>query len=509
MLIQDLLAISAAKKPGNTAIVAGKESIDYRGLHGQSSYLAGWLRENGCQPGDKIALLLDKSIYAVLAIFGILKAGAAYIPLDMDSPAHRLEYILQDIGARVIIASRKNYQVAEKIANANGPGELNHLKVVIIDTILNHYRGKQILPGHPGIDKGSTAFILYTSGSTGVPKGVAISHENALSFINWAYDYFQVKSTDVFSSHSPFHFDLSVFDLFVSIKAAAKLCLIPRVLSSFPVSLADFIERNRIGVWYSVPNVLVNLVLNVKEFSTKLQSIRKLIYAGEKFPVKYLKEIIAKLAKAEFYNLYGPTETNVITYFKIRRNSRYLNSQIPIGYPCPYAEIRVVDETGKPVKPGQRGELIVNSSTLMQGYANNKKATAKVIKTLDFSNNQNGKYYFTGDLVRVIGNNFFQLVGRKDNMVKIRGFRVELEEIESVLIKYERVKECLVRVIKSSDRGDNELEAMIVPHEETEKSAIISYLKTRVPIYMLPNHIRFLRELKKNPRGKIDRAFYS
>lgn len=504
MLIQDLLETSAARKPGNTAVNGGAHLIDYRNLHGKSSYLADLLRKNGCKPGDKIALLLDKSIEAIVAIFGILKSGAAYIPLDSDSPANRLEYILQDIGTRVIITNQKNQPAVEKIA-----GGIKQVKILLIDTLLKEYTGAPVLPGDPGIDENSTAFILYTSGSTGVPKGVKISHGNALSFIHWAHDYFRANSKDVFSSHAPLHFDLSIFDLFVSIKAGAEICLIPKVLSSFPVSLADFIEKNRITIWYSVPGVLVNLVLNVKEFKTKLQSIRKLIYAGENFPIKYLKIIIFQLAKTEFYNLYGPTETNVITYYKIRRNSRYLNSQIPIGYPCPYAEIKVLDQKGNKVKPGQKGELIVKSASMMQGYANNKKATAKVIKTLNFSTTKGEKYYFTGDMVKVLGDNFFQLAGRKDNMVKIKGFRVELEEIESVLIKHEQVKECLVRVIKDNDRGDNELEALIVPHREIEKRDIISFLKNRLPIYMIPSQINFYPDFKKNTRGKIDRIFYN
>lgn len=504
MLIQDLLETRAAGKPGNTAIIGGRQSIDYRDLHGKSSYLAGRLRENGSKPGDRIALLLDKSIETITAIFGILKSGAAYIPLDSDSPANRLEYIVRDIGTRLIITNPKNRPTAEKIAR-----EIKQVKILLIDTLLKEYPGDPGRFADPGGHENDTAFILYTSGSTGVPKGVEISHRSALAFINWAHDYFRVNSKDAFSSHAPFHFDLSVFDLFVSIKAGAKICLIPRVLSSFPVSLADFIEKNRITIWYSVPGVLVNLVLNVKELKTKLQSIRKLIYAGENFPVKYLKQIITQLAKTEFYNLYGPTETNVITYYKIRRNSRYLNSQIPIGCPCPYAEIKVLDQKGNKVKPGQKGELIVKSATLMQGYANNKKATANVIKTPHFSKNKGEKYYFTGDMVKVLGDNFFQLAGRKDNMVKIKGFRVELEEIESILIKHEQVKECLVRVIKANDREDNELEALIVPHREMEKRDIISFLKSRLPIYMIPHQIHFYQGFKKNNRGKIDRSFYN
>lgn len=504
MLIQDLLERSAAGKPGNPAVRAGGHSISYRDLHGRSSYLASQLRENGCKPGDKIALLLDKSIEAIMAIFGILKSGAAYIPLDSDSPVNRLEYIARNINTRVIITNPKNQPAADQIASG-----IKQVKILFIDSLLKEYTGNPGQPADPGCSENDTAFILYTSGSTGVPKGVEISHRNALSFINWAHNYFRVNSKDVFSSHAPFHFDLSVFDLFVSIKAGAEICLIPKVLSSFPLSLADFIEKNRITIWYSVPGVLVNLVLNVKEFKTKLQSIRKLIYAGENFPVKYLKNIISQLSKTEFYNLYGPTETNVITYYKIRRNSQYLHSHIPLGCPCPYAEIKVVDQQGNQVKPGQKGELIVKSASLMQGYANNEKATAQVIKILDFSNTGGEKYYFTGDIVKVLGNNFFQLAGRKDNMVKIKGFRIELEEIESILIKHGQVKECLVRVIKNNDRRDNELEALIVPHREIHKRDIISFLKSRLPIYMIPNQIHFYPEFKKNNRGKIDRGFYN
>ena len=521
MLLSHLLENSAKKTPGKTAIRAGKNSITYKDLNDASSRLASLLLQCGSKQGDLIPVYLDKSISAIMSIFAILKAGAAYIPLDTKSPLNRVQYILDNSNAKFLITESSKiptisclhrqhpFSKVILVDNKNArniEGQSDTVNITSFDPHDTSVTGSFVTHR---VSAETQAYVLYTSGSTGYPKGVVLSHRNALSFINWAYSYFGISDDDVFSSHAPLHFDLSIFDIFVSIKAGAEICLLPQSISSFPVSLGKFIETNNITTWYSVPSVLIDMLTHGNLSPLNLDHVRRIIYAGEPFPVKYLKELMTQIPEALYYNLYGPTETNVITFYQIDASIQEVNGDIPIGRACPYANIRVITEDGRIASEGEKGELLVNGDSLMIGYLNKPDLTSQTIKQVYLPNEEAEKYYFTGDIVEVLDGDNLRFVGRKDHMVKIKGFRVEIEEIEANLMRLDCIKECIVTAVERENYG-SVLKAFVVLKEKgIDPMKIRTFLKDYVPQYMIPEEIRIVDSLKKNSRGKTERRILS
>jgi amino acid adenylation domain-containing protein len=284
----------------------------------------------------------------------------------------------------------------------------------------------------PGLLRVETdlAYILYTSGSTGTPKGVMISHRNSLGFVEWVADTFEVSPDDRLSSHAPLHFDLSILDVFVAMKSGASLALVPDGTSTFPLRLAQWMESNAISIWYSVPSILTLLLLKGRLDRVDLGRIRLLIFAGEVFPTKYLRDLMRALPRATFVNLYGPTETNVITWFRVPPLADDQNEPIPIGWPCANTDIFVVDEEGRRVtEPGRKGELYARGVTVAQGYWGDPEKTGRSFIQNPFQPHFPDRAYRTGDIVSLDEAGCYRLIGRRDRMIKSRGHRIEPGEI--------------------------------------------------------------------------------
>jgi amino acid adenylation domain-containing protein len=516
-LLHHLLTESAEKYSGKAAVVFGEERITYQELNETTDRLANALLKQGVQRGDRVAIYLNKSLQSVLCLFGILKTGAAYIPLDPNAPAARLCYILKNAGVHCLLTSTKKYGTVKQLLDG-GSG----IETVIVT---DQRAGIEEIPGVTTVSwsrvreqpigtivnkaiETDLAYILYTSGSTGVPKGVMISHLNALTFINWCHDEFGITAADRISSHAPLHFDLSIFDIFTSIKSGATIYPVPEEYSIFPKRLIGFIRDTGITVWYSVPSILVHMMVhgNLKNYS--FPDIRTILFAGEVFPAKYLRELMTIIPGATYCNLYGPTETNVCTYYNVREVEPDRTKAIPIGKACRNIEIFALDEQGRVVaETGREGELYVRGSCVAMGYWDDVKKTESAFIRNFLASHHDEKMYRTGDIVMLDENGDYHLIGRRDHMIKSRGYRIELGEIESALYGHENIKEAVV-VAVPDDLITNRLKAFVVflDPNATSKLDLEKYLSSRVPHYMMPETIDIQDSLPKTSTGKIDRS---
>ncbi len=363
----------------------------------------------------------------------------------------------------------------------------------------------------PGTIESDLAYILYTSGSTGEPKGVMISHRTILTFVNWCAERFAMSEADRVTSHAPLHFDLSTFDIYVTIKAGATVVLLPEKLSVFPIQLTRLLEAERITVTYLVPSILSLMVNYGKLSAYDLSALRLVLFAGEVFPIKYLRELVAALPHADYFNLYGPTETNVCTYYQVQPDDLdpARTQPVPIGIACENMEVFAVDELDQRVsEPGQEGELWVRGSCVAQGYWGDAAKTAKNFVPNRFNPHVSEIAYRTGDIVTLAEDRRNWLyVGRRDHMIKSRGYRIELGEIEAALYAHPGVKEAAVIAIPDEMLGSR-LRAYVAPlHQDglTPKE-LETHCSQHLPRYMVPESIELREALPKTSSGKINRT---
>lgn len=517
-LLHHLLEESAIKFPGKIAVKFKDETLSYHDLNNLSNKIAHILIKNGINRGDRIALYLNKSIFSIAAIFGILKAGGIYVPLDINAPESRLGYILENCGVRALITTSarlikiketiKNIRTIQNILLADNFDHMSLFHAIKIFSIREIEKQQNVRnPEIPSIWD-DLAYILYTSGSTGKPKGVMISHLNALHFVRWCYDTFRAGPADVFSNHAPYHFDLSVQDIYVAFMAGGTLALVPEEYSYFPYRLAEWIEENEISIWYSVPSILSMLVTNGELQRFTYSHLRVLLFAGEVFPVKYLRQLMKIIPHPEYYNLFGPTETNVITYYRVSPIPEEQTQPIPIGKVCENMEILLIDEKGEIIKEaGVRGEIYARGANVAKGYWGDKEKTNSV-----FVQNFTQPHFFeimykTGDIAMRDEQGNYIFFGRKDHMIKSRGYRIELGEIESALYSHPDVKEAVVIPVPD-EKITNRLKAILALKDgrHLEAADLQKYCAKILPRYMIPDEIEFHKSLPKNPHGKIDRA---
>lgn len=503
-LLSQLLTQSAQRYPQNIAVVCADQRCTYQALDEASNRFAHRLAGAGVVRGDRVGLYLDKSIEAVAALFGILKVGAAYVPLDPTAPVPRIAYIAADCQVKAMISVRaKTGALAEGLKAQGQTPALIH-----IDDEAAHTAAPATSIPERGTIENDLAYILYTSGSTGNPKGVMISHRASLTFVDWAAETFGVQPTDRVSSHAPFHFDLSVFDLFVTIKAGGTVVIVPPALSVFPLSLAQFMAEERISIWYSVPSALTRLVLYGDLPQVDLSHLRTILFAGEVFPVKYLRQLMALVPHPAYYNLYGPTETNVCTWYPVPPLSPERTEPISIGKGCANSEILVLNEQNSPVAPGEVGELCVRGPGLMAGYWGLPERTAQsLVAYTRFPHLGPEPLYRTGDLVREEADGNYTFLGRRDNQIKSRGYRIELGEIESALYSHPDIEEAAVIPIPDDEIG-NQIKAFVVFRngKKPEGNALAAFCAERLPRYMVPHHFELAAALPKTSTGKVDKT---
>ena len=501
----DYLAASRRAFGDRVAVVDPSGALlTYRELDELSSRIAGFLANVGVEAGDRVGVIAPKSAAVVATLFGVMKAGAAYVPADYTAPASRNRTILSDGAVKVAFLDPGCVEITSDWSSPNRP------KVVWLggtqpphpesqDSVWESLAVHPAITGSHLVGPGGLAYILYTSGSTGVPKGVMLTHRNATSFVDWCTGVFTPTEEDRFSSHAPFHFDLSILDLYVSLKHGATLYLVSEQVGKNPQELASFIAQHQLTVWYSTPSILSLLAQFGNLDRHDCRSLRLALFAGEVFPVKHLREIVRAWPHACFYNLYGPTETNVCTFARIPdvipedRTESY-----PIGHLSSHCEGLVLDTQGKEVPMGEEGLLHISGPSVFAGYWGRPDTGL-------FEERNGRRWYNTGDVVRETPRDGYVYLGRRDRMVKRKGYRIELGEIEKALYDNERVREAAVVALKDSSTGVR-IVAYIAP-EPSQRPSIIElkvFCGRALPAYMNPDAFIVVDALPRTSTNKVD-----
>lgn len=514
-LLHHLLEESARRFPDRPAVTFGDRTLTYAELDGAANGFAHVLLDLGITPGALVGVHLRRGVDALVAILGTLKAGAVYVPLDPQGPGGRLRHIVDT--CKVVLVATTRPQLAAVDDALLGAASLAHVLLVdgpagggrppgaaaLVEWSVASAADRGAPPDPPTTDI-DPAYVLFTSGSTGTPKGVVISHLNALTFVNAARDLFGISEEDRLSHVCPLQSDMSVFDVYVALRAGACVVGIPEMAAMFPKSVARAIREGGITVWNSVPSALVGMA-HLEDLA--LPSLRLVAFAGESFPLEPLRRLMAVAPGARFCNMYGQTEANSSTYHWVGQIPAGSREPVPIGRALRNFEVFALDADGRQVaEPGGEGELHVRSSTVALGYWGDPDRTARAFIPDPRNPGIGGRVYRTGDLVRMDANGDLVFVGRRDLMTKSRGYRVELEEIEGALRSHPAIRSAGVVAIPDDHIG-NRLSAFIelgVPGSLT-RDDVIAHCVAQLPRYMVPEEVTFCDALPLTPLGKLDR----
>jgi amino acid adenylation domain-containing protein len=503
------LTEAARRWPEHTAVVVpGSGSLRYGELDLLSDRVRDRLRSLGVHRGDRVGLYLRKSVDGVASIYGALKAGAAYVPVDPGAPPSRNAFILHNCGVSALVVERRFEERFRAEHESLGP--LPPLIVLEdvgsgkgLSSTLDTLDRNGVAPATDTVDAApdALAYILYTSGSTGKPKGVMLSHDNAVSFVDWCSEVLEPRTTDRFSSHAPFHFDLSILDIHVCLKHGATLVLIGEDVGKDPERLAQLIAAEHISIWYSAPSILALLSQFGRLGEQDLSALRIVLFAGEVFPIKHLRGLTRQLPGRRYLNLYGPTETNVCTWYEVELpipDDRL--KPVPIGKSCSHLRCKVVGSEGATVRRGDEGELVVAGRGVMQGYWALPEQSARA-----FLGAGKDRWYKTGDVVFEDDDANYVYLGRRDRMVKRRGYRVELGEIEAGLYRHPDVKEAAVVAIPDEETGVK-IKAFLSCREDKHPSLIEMkrFCAENLPAYMIPDTFSWQLALPKTSTDKVD-----
>jgi len=516
--LHDLLTIQADRRPDAVAAVFQDVPTSYSALEQMSNRLGRALQGAGCIKSDRIALLLTKSTRALVAMFASLKADCIYVPIDTTSPIARIQRILQKCECRCVLAEKATAALLNELI-AHG-AVCDPVFVGWVDegaTLLNKARSQftwsdvQSLPDRAPdslAQPNDPAHILFTSGSTGIPKGVVITHANVIHFVRWAGVYFKMSSEDRISGHPPLHFDLSTFDIYGTIAAGAQIHLMTPETSLLPHKLADFIRERELTQWFSVPWVLQQMAKFDAVRQGDFPALKRLLWCGERFPTPALIYWMKRLPNVTFDNLYGPTEATIASsYHRVDQCPEDESAEIPIGLPCKGELMLVLDEQLRPVRPGEPGDLYIGGVGLSPGYWNDPDRTREVFRPNPYSSNPSDRIYNTGDLARIGADGLVYLIGRSDSQIKSRGYRIELGEIEAAMHAVPGVQDAAVVVIGVEGSEDKTICCAYVsrPGLDLSPLALKRHLTATLPRYMMPQRWMALEQLPRNANGKTDR----
>ena len=512
-LLHQTIDRSAERYAGRPAFRFLGRTLTYAELVERANRLAWALVDQGVKRGDRVGLFLHKSMESPVAVYGIMKAGAAYVPLDPGAPVSRLRKTIEHCGIRCLITHAQKEQGVSELLEAGTVLDCI-IGLELVDRRGIRTLGWECLAGAPGdrapdcgVMEQDLAYIMYTSGSTGVPKGIMHTHASGLSYARMAAEVYGITHEDRLSNHSPLHFDMSTLDYFSGPLSGAATVIIPEAYTKLPASLSELIEKERLTIWYSVPFALIQLLLRGVVEERDLSELRWVLFGGEPFPPKYLQALRKLWPQARFSNVYGPAEVNQCTYYHVPDDDdSETDAALPIGRIWPNAEGLVVDEKDRPVAQGECGELLVRAPTMMRGYWNQPELNERAFYSRTNAGGVSDVFYRTGDLVQDRGDGVLLFFGRKDRQVKTRGYRVELDEVESALTTHERVEEAAAYTVTGSeDNASIEAAVILKTRQDHVADELRRHCAQLLPWYAVPESVWLLDSFPRTTSGKIDR----
>ncbi|MEM9555198.1 MAG: amino acid adenylation domain-containing protein [Acidobacteriota bacterium] len=539
-LMHHLLDEAAARRPDGDAVRCGGDALTWGALATRAHGLAHRLRALGVRRHDRVAVFLAKGLDVSVAFYGVLATGGVLVPIDPKSPPQQIARILDAVDARhVVTEPRRAGALAAALALLAEAGRQPVEQVVGLDadgldglvdglgvtppaclpwSVLEHASSAPDVR----VLEDDASYVLHTSGSTGMPKLIRHTHATARAFVDWAADEYRLTADDRLSNHSSHHTCFATFDYYAAARAAATTVILTPAVMMMPGSLSALLESEGVSVWYSVPTALVQLSLRGLLDERDLGALRWVLFAGETFPPKHLQRLRAQLPAARFSHVYGSTEVNVCTYFHVPSQSTAGGSDpehevdpesggagLPIGRPCANAEALVVDDELEPVPDGTVGELLIRGATVMSGYWDDDAKNAHALVRIPAPGGFERTFFRTGDRVRWLPSGDLAFGGRADLQVKVRGHRVELEEVEAALLRVDGVDEAVVVTLPDGE-GSLALHAAVVVAERLQADpaaadGIVGALRTLLPPHAVPARVAVRDALPRTPTGKVDR----
>jgi amino acid adenylation domain-containing protein len=489
----------AAARPDAVALTLGDQHQTYGELNARANRIASFLRGCGVGPESIVGLHLDRTFDLIAGIFGILKAGGAYLPLDLACPHDRLEFMLRDSSARVLITESA---LLDRFAGYDGT-----ILCVDRDAAQLAALGEGNVPAATPPDQ--LAYVIYTSGSTGQPKGCLVTQENVVRLFTATDPWFSFGPDDVWTLFHSSAFDFSVWEIFGALLYGGRLVLVPYMVSRSAADFRRLLIDERVTVLNQTPSAFRQLIQADRAESPGAFALRYVVFGGEALEFQSLRPWFERYgdAQPQLINMYGITETTVhVTYRRVRQADLDANSGSNIGVPIPDLQVHVVDAELKPAPVGEPGEMLVGGLGVARGYLNRDELTRERFIANPFDPATSPRLYRSGDLARQLPNGELEYLGRIDHQVKIRGFRIELTEIESVLARHPGVRDCAV-IARTDSPGEARLVAYLVaPAPAPGVEELRAHLAQKVPDYMVPAAYVFLEKLPLTVNGKLDRA---
>jgi amino acid adenylation domain-containing protein len=502
--------------PDKPAVSTKGMTVTFRELLLSSNQMANCLIENDVARQDRVCFCLQRSPRCVISLLGILKADAIYVPIDPKAPQDRAEKIINDCTPKAVICdSHTLARISQSVSQIKNPPKVLAFESLKKAEAISHCRfvcQEEIAefpsdtPDYQNVDT-DIAYILYTSGSTGNPKGVMISHLNIRNYVDWAVECFGITHDDKILNSAPFHFDMSVFDIFTSLKAGARLCVVPDGFLLFPSALIKYIEEEETTIWKAIASLLMYVARTGSLQNNRLPSLKKILFSGEPLHPKYLIEWMRLFPDKLFFNAYGPTEaTGISTYYHVKSTPSSERESVPIGKPCANTELFLLKDDGSQAKAGEVGELYIRGSGLSRGYWNDPGKTQSVFVQNPLGKISSDTVYQTGDLAVVREDGNYEFLGRKDDQIKFMGYRIECDEIKNALISMPKIRDAVVLLLSQQNSDLQDLVAFVEGTIGLEKSEVTNYLLLHLPHYMIPTKVFFLPVIPRNDRGKVDKS---